>query len=99
MVRFDDVEKKVKRQNPTDADLDLLRRAYIYSAIAHKDQARAPGEPYLVHSLSVADILADMRLDVATVSAGLLHDVVEDALASMDDIKETVGEDVANLVD
>ncbi len=60
---------------------------------------RASGEPYLIHPLSVADILADMKMDVVTVSVGLLHDVVEDALASIDDIKETVGEDVTNLVD
>jgi GTP pyrophosphokinase len=79
--------------------LDSLRRAYIYSAKAHKDQVRASGEPYLIHPLSVAAILADMKMDVATVSTGLLHDVVEDTLASTDDISELFGEEVANLVD
>ncbi|MBO0859918.1 MAG: bifunctional (p)ppGpp synthetase/guanosine-3',5'-bis(diphosphate) 3'-pyrophosphohydrolase [Chloracidobacterium sp.] len=98
MIRFEDVERKVERHHP-DADLDSLRRAYIYSAKAHKDQVRASGEPYLIHPLSVAAILADMRMDVATVSTGLLHDVVEDTLASTDDISKLFGEEVANLVD
>ncbi|HEU0173008.1 MAG TPA: bifunctional (p)ppGpp synthetase/guanosine-3',5'-bis(diphosphate) 3'-pyrophosphohydrolase [Blastocatellia bacterium] len=98
MIRFEDVERKVERHHP-DADLDLLRRAYIYSAKAHKDQVRASGEPYLIHPLSVAAILADMKMDVATVSTGLLHDVVEDTLASTDDISKLFGGEVANLVD
>ena len=98
MIRFEDVERKVERHHP-DADLDLLRRAYIYSAKAHKDQVRASGEPYLIHPLSVAAILADMKMDVATVSTGLLHDVVEDTLAGADDIRKVFGEDVASLVD
>ena len=98
MIRFEDVERKVERHHP-EADLDLLRRAYIYSAKAHKDQVRASGEPYLIHPLSVAAILADMKMDVATVSTGLLHDVVEDTLASTDDISKVFGQEVANLVD
>jgi GTP diphosphokinase / guanosine-3',5'-bis(diphosphate) 3'-diphosphatase len=98
MIRFEDVERKVERHHP-DADLDLLRRAYIYSAKAHKDQVRASGEPYLIHPLSVAAILADMKMDAATVSTGLLHDVVEDTLAGADDIRKVFGEDVASLVE
>jgi GTP diphosphokinase / guanosine-3',5'-bis(diphosphate) 3'-diphosphatase len=98
MIRFEDVERKVERHHP-EADLDLLRRAYIYSAKAHKDQVRASGEPYLIHPLSVAAILADMKMDVATVSTGLLHDVVEDTLASTGDISKVFGAEVANLVD
>lgn len=98
MIRFEDVERKVERHHP-DADLDLLRRAYIYSAKAHKDQVRASGEPYLIHPLSVAAILADMKMDASTVSTGLLHDVVEDTLAGIDDIGKVFGEEVANLVD
>ncbi len=98
MIRFEDVERKVERHHP-DADIDLLRRAYIYSAKAHKDQKRASGEPYLIHPLSVAAILAEMKMDVATVSTGLLHDVVEDTLATPDDIRSLFGEDVAHLVD
>jgi GTP diphosphokinase / guanosine-3',5'-bis(diphosphate) 3'-diphosphatase len=98
MIRFEDVERKVERYHP-DADLDLLRRAYIYSAKEHKDQVRASGEPYLIHPLSVAEILADMKLDVATVSAGLLHDVVEDSLTTLDEIGGYFGDEVAQLVD
>ena len=98
MIRFEDVERKVERHHP-DADLDLLRRAYIYSAKAHKGQVRASGEPYLIHPISVAGILADMKMDVATVSTGLLHDVVEDTLASIEDIGGVFGGDVANLVE
>ncbi len=98
MIRFEDVERKVERYHP-DSDLDLLRRAYIYSAKEHKDQVRASGEPYLIHPLTVAEILADLKLDVETVSTGLLHDVVEDTLVTLDEIKATFGERVAHLVD
>ncbi|MBO0797740.1 MAG: bifunctional (p)ppGpp synthetase/guanosine-3',5'-bis(diphosphate) 3'-pyrophosphohydrolase, partial [Blastocatellia bacterium] len=98
MIRFEDVERKVERYHP-DSDLDLLRRAYIYSAKEHKDQVRASGEPYLIHPLSVAEILADLKLDVETVSTGLLHDVVEDTLVTLDDIRTTFGENIAHLVD
>ncbi len=97
MIRFEDVERKVERYHP-DADLDLLRRAYIYSAKEHKEQVRASGEPYLIHPLSVAEILAEMKLDVATVSAGLLHDVVEDSLTTLDDIRIYFGDEIAHLV-
>ncbi len=98
MIRFEDVERKVEKHHP-DADLDLLRRAYIYSAKSHKDQVRASGEPYLIHPLSVAEILAEMKLDVPTVCTGLLHDVVEDTLATVDDIESMFGKDIAYLVD
>src|SRR5262245_29611701 len=98
MIRFEDVERKVERYHP-DSDLDLLRRAYIYSAKEHKDQVRASGEPYLIHPLSVAEILADLKLDVQTVCTGLLHDVVEDTLATIEDIESMFGKDVAYLVD
>lgn len=98
MIRFEDVVKTVERFHP-DANLDLLRRAYIFSAKEHKDQLRASGEPYLIHPLSVAQILADLKLDVVTVSTGLLHDVVEDTLVTLDSIREYFGPEVAHLVD
>ena len=82
-----------------DADLDMLRRAYIFSAREHKDQVRQSGEPYLIHPLSVAGILAEMKMDVATVSTGFLHDVVEDTLTTIDNIKTYFGEEIAHLVD
>src|SRR6476469_1569647 len=77
MIRFEDLIEKVRAANP-DADTELLRRAYVFSAYEHKGQVRRSGEPYLVHPLEVADILADLRLDVVAISAGLLHDIGED---------------------
>lgn len=98
MIRFEDVYRTVEKYHP-DADLELLRRAYIFSAKEHKDQVRKSGEPYLIHPLSVAGILADMKMDVVTVSTGLLHDVVEDTLTTIENIREYFGEEVAHLVD
>jgi GTP pyrophosphokinase len=98
MIRFEDLLDKVRGYSP-DADLELLRRAYVFSALEHKGQVRHSGEPYLVHPLEVADILADMKLDAVCVSAGLLHDVVEDTLTSIDRIQDTFGEDVAHIVE
>ncbi len=98
MIRVEEIVEKVARNHP-DADLDVLRRAYFFSARAHKGQTRASGEPYLVHPLEVANILADMRLDEVSVATGLLHDVVEDTLAEPDEIRELFGEEVAHLVE
>src|SRR6266508_1926404 len=75
MIRFEDIYEKVRKHHP-DADLELLRKAYIFSAVEHKGQTRASGEPYLVHPLEVAGLLADMQMDPACVAVGLLH-VVE----------------------
>ena len=98
MTRYEDVERKVERHHP-DANIELLRRAYIFSAMKHKDQRRASGEPYLVHPLSVAEILADMKMDVETVSSGLLHDVIEDTLVAPEEIGKMFGPSVAHIVD
>jgi len=98
MIRYEDLEERVQRYHPT-ADLELLRKAYIFSAREHKGQVRQSGEPYLSHPLEVANILAEMKLDVACVSVGLLHDVVEDTLTTVDVIEEYFGEDVAHIVD
>jgi guanosine-3',5'-bis(diphosphate) 3'-pyrophosphohydrolase len=98
MIRIENIVEKVARHHPED-DLDMLRRAYFFSAREHKGQMRASGEPYLVHPLEVANILADMRLDVVSVSTGLLHDVVEDTLVDLDTIRQYFGDDVAHLVD
>jgi GTP pyrophosphokinase len=98
MIRIEEIVEKVGRSHP-EADLDLLRRAYFFSARAHKGQTRASGEPYLVHPLEVANILADMRLDAVSVATGLLHDVVEDTLAEPETIREYFGEDVSHLVE
>src|SRR6185295_4054030 len=98
MIRFEDLLEKVRAYAP-DADVELLRRAYVFSALEHKGQVRHSGDPYLVHPLEVADFLADMRLDVVAVSAGLLHDVVEDTLATPERIAELFGKDVAHVVE
>lgn len=98
MIRIEDVIEKVENNRP-DPDIELIRRAYLFSALHHRGQKRASGEPYLVHPLAVADILADMRLDEVSVSTGLLHDVVEDTLVDLDTIKSYFGEEITHLVD
>src|SRR5574339_1286655 len=98
MIRFEDLVEKVRANNP-DADVELLRRAYVFSAFEHKGQVRHSGEPYLVHPLEVADMLADMKLDVVAVAAGLLHDIVEDTQTSIERIKELFGPDIAHVVE
>jgi len=98
MIRFEDLLDKVRGYSP-DADLELLRKAYVFSALEHKGQIRHSGEPYLVHPLEVADILADMKLDAVCIAAGLLHDVVEDTLTTPDKIRQLFGEDVAHIVE
>jgi GTP pyrophosphokinase len=98
MIRFDDVIAKVRAFTP-DADTDLLRRAYAFSAEEHRGQVRRSGEPFLVHPVAVADILADLRLDVVAIAAGLLHDIVEDTPTSIDKIRELFGEPVAHVVE
>src|SRR5215203_3804730 len=98
MIRFEDLVEKVRGLNP-DADIELLRRAYVFSAFEHKGQVRHSGEPYLVHPLEVADQLADMKLDVVAIASGLLHDIVEDTQTPIDRIKELFGADVAHVVE
>ena len=98
MIRFEDLLEKVRAYSP-DADVELLRRAYVFSAFEHRGQVRHSGEPYLIHPLAVADFLADMKLDAVAIAAGLLHDVVEDTLTSIDRIKELFGPEVAHVVE
>jgi GTP diphosphokinase / guanosine-3',5'-bis(diphosphate) 3'-diphosphatase len=98
MIRFEDLVEKVRSINP-DADIELLRRAYVFSAFEHKGQVRHSGEPYLIHPLEVADQLADMKLDVVAIAAGLLHDIVEDTQTPIERIRELFGADVAHVVE
>jgi len=81
------------------ADLDLVKRAYRFSEISHQGQQRASGEPYLSHPLEVAGLLVNFKMDVTTVTAGLLHDVLEDTRATKDDLTREFGADIADLVD
>src|SRR5437762_11628308 len=98
MIRFETLLEKVRSYSP-EADLELLRRAYVFSALEHKGQVRHSGEPYLVHPLEVASILAEMRLDPVAIAAGLLHDVVEDTLTTIEKIQEHFGPEVAHVVE
>jgi GTP pyrophosphokinase len=98
MIRFETLLEKVRSYSP-EADLELLRRAYVFSALEHKGQVRHSGEPYLIHPLEVADFLADMKLDVVAVASGLLHDVVEDTLATPERIAELFGPEIAHVVE
>jgi GTP diphosphokinase / guanosine-3',5'-bis(diphosphate) 3'-diphosphatase len=98
MIRIEDILDKVSANYP-QGNLDLLRRAYFFSAREHKGQTRASGEPYLVHPLEVANILAEMRLDEVSVATGLLHDVIEDTLVEPEVIKQYFGDEIAHLVE
>src|SRR5262245_4651487 len=98
MIRIEDIERQVASylKNP---DLDLLRKAYVFSAKEHRGQTRSSGEPYLVHPLSVAHILAELRLDMTCIVAGLLHDVLEDTLTTREVLEERFGRDIAHVVE
>ncbi len=98
MLQVDQLIERVKAYQPS-VDPDLIQRAYDYSFRMHAGQMRKSGQPYIVHPVSVAGILADLRLDAASVCAGLLHDVVEDTLATTDEIQKEFGVEVAELVD
>jgi GTP pyrophosphokinase len=89
---------RVRGYMPT-APVDVIHRAYEFSAEVHRGQRRASGEPYLTHPLQVATLIADMRLDVPSVATGLLHDTVEDTLATLPQIDEHFGSEIAGLVD
>jgi len=88
----------VKKYHPSD-DTSLITKAYEMASEAHKDQLRKSGEPYIIHPLNVATILADLELDKETIVAGLLHDVVEDTIMTEEDLEREFGTDVALLVD
>jgi len=98
MIRITDILDTIAEYNP-DADLDIIDRAYVYSARVHEGQVRLSGEPYLSHPLEVAHILADMRLDVESIAAALLHDVIEDTPATKEDIEALFGPGVAHIVE
>ncbi len=98
MIRYEDVAEKVLRHHP-EASAELMQRGYVVSAKYHKGQVRMNGEPYLTHPLEVANILADIRLDTVTVTAGLLHDVLEDTLISADELRKQFGDEVFQIVD
>jgi GTP pyrophosphokinase len=98
MIRFEEILEKVEAYNP-QTDQDLLRRAYVFSAREHRGQVRRSGEPYLIHPLNVAAILAEMKADDVSIVVGLLHDVLEDTLTTREAIAHQFGGAVADLVD
>jgi GTP diphosphokinase / guanosine-3',5'-bis(diphosphate) 3'-diphosphatase len=96
--RFNALVERLRRNRPDD-DLDLLRRAFDFAAEQHGSQTRRSGEPYLSHPLEVARILADLRLDVTTLCAALLHDIVEDTHIPLSEVSQRFGGEVARLVE
>jgi GTP pyrophosphokinase len=98
VTRFRDLMKTLKANRPND-DLAIVKKAYDYSQKHHAGQSRASGEPYLVHPLEVACVLAEMKMDTVAVAAGLLHDSVEDTSVTVADIRQEFGEQVAHIVE
>ena len=98
LLRLNDILDRVTAYHP-DPDLDLIKKAYVYSAKVHQGQIRKSGEPYLVHPLEVAGLLAELRLDESSIVTGLLHDTIEDTLATKQEIAELFGAEIADLVD
>lgn len=97
MLRITDILDKAQTYLPAK-DLEMIEKAYIYSATVHQGQVRLSGEPYLTHPMEVAGILVDMKLDAATIISGLLHDTVEDTLTTQEQVQKEFGKDVAFLV-
>jgi GTP pyrophosphokinase len=98
MIRLNDILDKVAAYNPA-ADLNLIRKAYVYCAKVHQGQTRLSGEPYIIHPIEVAGLLAELRLDVPSIVTGFLHDSIEDTLTTYDELSEMFGDEVARLVD
>ncbi len=98
MIRFNDILEQVSSYN-SQADFDLLKKAYVFSAKVHQGQVRLSGEPYLTHPLEVTNILAKLRLDTASVVTGLLHDTLEDTYTTLEELRENFGEEITHLVD
>src|SRR5476651_1983935 len=98
MLTLSDLADRVRTYHP-GANVELIAKAYEFSLEAHKGQTRKSGDPYFSHPASVAGIITELRLDTASICAGLLHDVVEDTLATVTDIEHSFGEEVAFLVD
>jgi len=100
LIRLNDIVEKLNSYlHLPENDKELIKRAYVYSAKVHAGQKRSSGEPYLSHPLEVTGVIADMKLDVSSVVTGLLHDTVEDTLASLGEIESMFGKEISFLVD
>src|SRR5262245_54897397 len=97
-AKFKQLLEKVAENRPQD-DLEIIRKAFEFSLVHHAGQVRASGEPFLVHPLEVAMVLADMKLDSTAIAAGLLHDAIEDTPVTHDDIRREFGDQVAHIVE
>jgi GTP pyrophosphokinase len=97
MARINEIVDEVQKNFP-GADTGVLQKAYVYSAKVHQGQLRLSGEPYLTHPLAVGELLAGMRLDPVTVAVGLLHDTLEDTLATEEELEAQFGEEIGHLV-
>lgn len=97
MLRINDIIDKVQTYL-TPEDVEMIEKAYIYSASVHQGQVRLSGEPYLTHPMEVAGLLTDMKMDAATIISGLLHDTIEDTLTTAEHLEREFGKDVAFLV-
>ncbi len=97
-ILYEDLVRSIRRYHPSD-DISMIEKAYRIARDAHRDQKRKSGEPYIIHPLCVAIILADLELDKESIVAGILHDVVEDTVMTLDEITEDFGPEVALLVD
>ena len=97
-ILYNDLIRSIYKYHPSD-DITMVEKAYQIARNAHKDQKRKSGEPYIIHPLCVAIILADLELDKESIVAGILHDVVEDTVMTLDEITEVFGPEVALLVD
>ncbi|HEY5764643.1 MAG TPA: HD domain-containing protein, partial [Candidatus Deferrimicrobiaceae bacterium] len=98
MLRLNDIVERIQSDRP-NANVELIQKAYVFTAKVHHGQVRESGEPYLIHPLNVAYILADWNMDEETVATGLLHDTVEDTVATREEIKDLFGPDVAQMVE
>src|SRR5438270_3407195 len=98
LTKFRELMRRMQENRPQD-DLSIIKNAYDFSLKHHEGQTRASGEPYLVHPLEVALVLADMKMDPISIAAGLLHDSVEDTSVTIVDIRKEFGEQVAHIVE
>ncbi len=98
MIRIDDILEAIRSYH-ADADLDAVRKAYVYSAKVHQGQTRLSGDSYMTHLMEVASILTRLHMDVPTIMTGLLHDTIEDTLSTEAELREVFGDEVAEMVD
>lgn len=95
------IEKLLNKidENNHNVDKEIVLKAYNLAYEAHKEQMRESGEPYIIHPIEVASIIADLGMDTSTIVAGLLHDIIEDTEYTYDDLSNIFGEEIANLVE